>query len=113
MSASLSLLVTVIVAAMASRSDRRPTFDALASQVAKTFAHRLFPSYRDPSYLACPNDESAAITLDAVTRAAKSKGVATEFIDLRRAPADRVNVATARLHDFAASHRRVAPRRRR
>lgn len=113
MSASLSLLVTVMVAAMASRPDRRPTLNALASQVARTFVHRLFPSYRDPSYLACPDDESAAITLDAVTRAARSKGVATEFIDLRPAPADRLNVVTARLRDFAASRRSVAPRRRR
>ena len=102
-----------MVAVMASRSDRQPTLDALASQVAETFVHRMFPSYRDPSFLACPDDESAATTLDAVKRAAKSKGVTTEFIDLRPAPADRLNAVTARLHDFAVSRRSVVPRRRR
>jgi len=98
---------------MASRSDRQPILDALARQIAETFAHRLFPSYRDTSFLACPDDESAATTLDAVTNAAKGKGVTTEFIDLRPAPADRLNAVTACLHDFAASRQSVVPRRRR
>src|SRR6185437_16649682 len=102
-----------MVAAMASRSDRQSNFEALASQVTETFVHRLFPSYRDPSFLACPDDEIAAITLDAVTRAAKSKGVTSEIIDLRPAPADVLHGVTARLHEFNFLRRAVPPRRRR
>jgi len=60
--------------AMSSRSDQQSNVEALANQVTETFVHRLFPSYRDPSFLACPDDEIAAITLDAVTRPAESKG---------------------------------------
>ena len=63
-----------MVAAMASRPDRQSNLEAVTNQVTETFVHRLFPSYRDPSFLACPDDEIATITLDAVTRAAESKG---------------------------------------
>ena len=99
--------------AMSSRSDQQSNLEAVANQVTETFVHRLFPSYRDPSFLACPNDEIATITLDAITRAAKSKGVTSEIIDLRPAPADLLNGVTARLHDLDASRHGVAPHCRR
>ena len=85
----------------------------MAIQITETFVHRLFPSYRDPSFLACPGDEIAAITLDAVTRAAESKGVTSEVIDLRPSSADVLNGVTARLRDFDASQCGVAPHCRR
>ena len=87
----LSLLGAGMVAAMPSRSARQSNLEAVVNQVTETFVHRLFPSYRDPSFLACPDDETAAITLDEATRAAGSKGVTSEIIDLRPAPADLLN----------------------
>lgn len=102
-----------MVAAMASGSDRRPTLYALASQIAEAFVHRHFPVYWDHSFLACPDDESAAIVLEAITRGAKSKGVTSEIIDLRPAPADLLDGVTARLRDFDVSRRGVAPHCRR
>jgi len=63
---------------MASRSDQQPNLETVVSQGTETFVHRLFPSDRDPSFLACPDDEIAAITLNAVTRAAESKGATSE-----------------------------------
>ena len=101
------------VAATTSRSDRPLNLEAVVNQVTETFVHRLFPSYRDPSFLACPDDEIAAITLNALTRAAESKGVTSEIIDLRPAPADLLNGVTARLRDFDVSRRGVAPHCRR
>lgn len=98
---------------MTSRSDRQSILEAVVNQVTETFVHRLFPSYRDPSFLACPDDEIAAITLNALTRAAESKGVTSEIIDLRPAPADLLNGVTARLCDFDVSRRGVAPHCRR
>lgn len=98
---------------MASGSDRRPTLDALASQVAEAFVHRHFPVYWAHSFLACPDDESAAIVLEAITRGAKSKGVTSEIIDLRPAPADVLDAVTARLRDFNFLRRPALPRRRR
>lgn len=89
-----------MVAVMLVRSDLRSNLEALASQVAETFVHRLFPSYRDSFFLACPDEESAAIVLKAITRAAKSKGVTSEGSDLRSAPADVLDAITARLHDL-------------
>jgi len=111
--ARLPLLGAEMVTAMASRSDRQPNLEAVVNQVTETFVHRLFPSYRDPSFLACPDDEIAAITLNAVTRAAESKGVTSEIIDLRPAPADLLNGVTARLRDFDTSRRGVTPHCRR
>jgi len=98
---------------MSSRSDQQSNLEAVANQVTGTFVHRLFPSYRDPLFLACPDDEIAAITLDAVTRPAESKGVTSEIIDLRPSPADVLNGVTARLRDFDVSQRSVAPHHRR
>lgn len=98
---------------MTPRSDREPNLEALANQVAETFVHRLFPNYRDPSFLACPDEECAAIVLGTITRAAKSKGVNSDVIDLRPALAAMLDAVTARLDDFYFLRRSPAPRRRR
>lgn len=102
-----------MVAAMASRIDGQSNLEALASQVREAFVHRLFPSYGAPSFLACPDDASAAVVLEGITRAAERKGVTSEVIDLRSAPADVLNAVTSRLHDSCFLRRNPAPRRRR
>lgn len=98
---------------MASRSDRQPTLDALASQGRRSFCPPYFPVYWHHSFLVCPDDESAAIVLEAITRAARSKGVTSEIVDLRPAPADVLNAVTACLREFNFLRRAALPRRRR
>lgn len=72
---------------------------ALLDQVTAAYVHRLFPEFRLPAYLACPDQGCTAACLDAITRAAKKKQVPSEIIDLHPAPADRLNAVTARLRD--------------
>ena len=73
---------------------------ALAEQVAATFVHRLFPSLRSPVFLACPDDECAAICRTAIAVAAKRKRVKTEVVDLKPDPAAQLDQVTARLRDI-------------
>ena len=81
--------------------DNRPSnAQALADQVAAAFVHRLFPSLRSPAFLACPDDECAAICRTAITAAAKRKRVKTEVVDLRPDPAARLDQVTTRLRDI-------------
>lgn len=78
-------------------SDEPSDLHVLAGQVAQTFVHRLFPSYRSPAFLACPDDRCVETCRIAIAAAAKEKGVETEVIDLRPAPAERLDSVTARL----------------
>src|SRR6185437_2403175 len=67
---------------------------ALAEQVAATFVHRLFPSLRSPVFLACPDDECAAICRTAIAVAAKRKRVKTEVVALKPDPAAQLDQPT-------------------
>ncbi|WP_152597874.1 hypothetical protein [Novilysobacter arseniciresistens] len=73
--------------------------DALIRNVASLFVHRLFPSFRRPAYLGCPNELIEQAVLAAIARSASERGVIAEVVDLRPAPADRLNHVTARLAD--------------
>ncbi|WP_449301633.1 hypothetical protein [Pseudoxanthomonas mexicana] len=73
------------------------TLTAIATQVAGGFLHHLAPSFRPPARLICPSDEAEQAVVDAVTQAAASRGVPVEIIDLRPAPAERLDAVTARL----------------
>ena len=80
--------------------DDAPSVRELADQVAAAFVHRLFPSLRSPAYLAGPNDECADRCRFAIARAASKRRVKTEVVDLRPAPAARLDSITARLRDI-------------
>ena len=73
------------------------TLVAIAAQIAGGFLHHLAPSFRPPARLICPSDEAEQAVVDAVTQAAASRGVPVEIIDLRPAPAERLDAVTARL----------------
>lgn len=60
----------------------------------------MFPSFRMPCFLACPDDLHAQAVMAAIAQAAEAKGVATEVIDLRPAPAELLNRVTQRLCGF-------------
>ena len=77
-----------------------PERERLAEQLAAEFVHHLFPSFRMPGFLACPDDLSAQSVLAAIMRAAGSRGVAMEVVDLRPAPAELLNGVTQRLREF-------------
>lgn len=74
--------------------------DELIRTVVGQFVHRLFPGFRSPAYLACPDDNVEDAVVAAIAEAAASKGVRTEVVDLRPAPAERLDGVTARLHGF-------------
>lgn len=59
----------------------------------------MFPSYRTPAILACPDDECADACRTAITRAAREKGIHTEVIDLRPDPGALLDQVTTRLCD--------------
>lgn len=75
------------------------SIQAIADQVAAEFVHRLFPSLRSPAYLACP-DECADLCRRTIAVAAKKRKVKTEIVDLKPAPAARLDSITARLRDI-------------
>ena len=77
-----------------------PEDQLLVGQVAVEFVHRLFPSFRMPAFVACPDDAIAQAILTAIARAAMAKGVATEAIYLRPAPAELLDGVTQRLCGF-------------
>jgi hypothetical protein len=80
---------------------------ALAHEVAAQFIHRLFPSFRAPGYVACPNDEAEHEVIFAITAAAEGRGVETEVVDLRPAPAARLAEVTSRLCGFEGYRQRT------
>lgn len=71
--------------------------DPRAEEVAQAFLHRLAPALRPPARLVCPSDDVEQAVVDAVTRRAHEKGIRAEVIDLRPAPAERLDAITARL----------------
>ena len=73
------------------------TLVAIAAQIAGGFLHHLAPSFRPPARLICPSDEAEQAVVDAVTQAAIPRGIPVDVIDLRPAPAERLDAATARL----------------
>lgn len=73
------------------------TLPAIADKVAGDFVHRLAPAFRPPARLVCPSDEAEQAIMEAVTRAAVARGIPVEVIDLRPAPAERLDAVTERL----------------
>lgn len=82
----------------------------LSEQIAADFVHHMFPAFRVPGFLACPDDLCAQAVLAAVERAAIAKGIAMEIIDLRPAPAELLDTVTQRLCGFEGRRvRKQAP----
>lgn len=79
------------------RDVRTGTHAAIAAQIAAGFIHHLAPSFRPPARSACPSDQAEQAVVDAVTQAAAARGIPVEVIDLRPAPAERLDAVTARL----------------
>lgn len=73
------------------------TLQAIADKVAGNFIHRLAPAFRPPAHLGCPSDAAEQAVVEAVTRAAVARGIPVEVIDVRPAPAKRLDAVTARL----------------
>ena len=69
------------------------SLQAIAEQVASVFIHRLAPSFRPPARLVCPSDEAEQVIVDAMA----ARGIPVEVIDVRPAPAARLDAVTARL----------------
>ncbi|WP_156112225.1 hypothetical protein [Novilysobacter defluvii] len=74
-----------------------PETDAFIEQIVDKFVHRLFPSFVEPGFVACPDEHFPAFAA-AMTRAAMARGVVTEVIDLRPAPAERLDEVTERIY---------------
>ena len=87
------------------------TLQAIAEQVASGFIHRLAPVFRPPAHLVCPSDEAEQATVDAVTQAAAARGITVEVIDVRAAPAERLDAVTARLDGWKGGALDNGPRR--
>jgi hypothetical protein len=73
------------------------TLEATAEQVASGFIHHLAPAFRTPARLVCPSDEAEQAIVKAVIRAAAAQKIPDEVINLRPAPAERLDAVTARL----------------
>ena len=71
----------------------------LAAEVAKGFIHHLAPSFRPPARLITPTEETELAVIDAVVREAANRGIPTEIIDLRPAPAKLLDQVTGRLEE--------------
>jgi len=75
---------------------------AIAEQFASNVINFLTPSFRSPTRLVCPSDEAEQAVINAVTRAAVARGIPVEVIDLRPAPAERLNAITERLDGWVS-----------
>lgn len=69
----------------------------LVDEVADLFVHPAFARVCISRYVACPDDERARAVYGAVEQRARSAGVVTELVDLRPAPAERLNAVTERI----------------
>ncbi|HEX7326290.1 MAG TPA: hypothetical protein VF292_13205 [Rhodanobacteraceae bacterium] len=81
-----------------------PNENELIAEVVNAYVHRLFPDFRPAAYVACPDADVAVRCARAITQAAKKKGVASEIIDLRPAPATTLDTVTARLEPVNDRH---------
>ena len=80
--------------------------EKLIEQVIGKFVHRLFPSFVEPGFLGSP-PECWSSFLSSLEQAASERGVETEIIDLRPAPAETLDKVTARI--TALNRRRGEP----
>lgn len=78
------------------------TMEAIAAQIAGGFLHHLAPAFRPPARLVCPSDEAEQAVVDAVTQAAAARGISVDVIDLRPAPAERLDAVTACLDGWGS-----------
>ena len=74
--------------------------EAVAARLAGGFIHRLTPLLGTPTRVICPSDEAEQALIVAMTQAADAQGMTSEVIDLRPAPAERLDAITARLDDW-------------
>lgn len=71
------------------------TFAAIAAQLAGSYLHHLVPAFRTPARLICPSNEAELAVVEAMTQASAARGIPVEVIDLRPAPAERLDAVTA------------------
>lgn len=74
-----------------------PQSSAVIDSVIARFVHRLFPSYVNPAFVACPPDCTKAF-LGALAHTVADRGVQTEVIDLRPSPATTLGQVTDRIY---------------
>ena len=74
-----------------------PALKATAERLARGFIHRLTPLLGTPTRVVCPSDEAEQVVIVAMTQAAAAQGMPSEVIDLRPAPAERLDAITARM----------------
>ena len=84
------------------------TVKVIAQEVAGGFVHDLTPLLRSPARMVCPTDEAEQAVVDAVTQAATDHGIPVEVVDLRPAPAERLDAVTARLDGWGGAPRNDA-----
>lgn len=77
-------------------------FEQTAERVAAQVTNELAPSFRVPLRLVCPSREAEQAVLGAVTRAAQTRQIPVEVIDLEPDPAGRLNSLTSQLDDWDA-----------
>lgn len=77
-------------------------FERTAERVAAQVTNELAPSFRVPLRLVCPSREAEQAVLGAVTRAAQTRQIPVEVIDLEPDPAGRLNSLTSQLDDWDA-----------
>ncbi len=87
---------------MSNREDNRmatttPALKAITGRLAGGFIHRLTPLLGTPTRVVCPSHEAEQALIVAMTQAAAAQGMPSEVIDLRPAPAERLDAITARL----------------
>ena len=83
-------------------------FEQTAERVAAQVTNELAPSFRVPLWMVCPSREAEQAVLGAVTRAAQTRQIPVEVIDLEPDPAGRLNSLTSQLDDWDAIKSRVS-----
>jgi hypothetical protein len=73
------------------------TTEEIAERIADHLTHRLTVSLGLPARLVCPSNETEQAVVDAVAQFATAREILVEVIDLRPAPAERLDAVTARL----------------
>ena len=85
------------------------TFAAIAAQLAGSYLHHLVPAFRTPARLICPSNEAELTVVEAMTQASAARDIPVEVIDLRPAPAERLDAVTARLCGRGSKERVAMP----